>query len=222
MVPATLRPCHPPGRALASVDAGGTDPGGNVPHGRGNAVRFLVPPAPTKALSPHPGRGHRPCHSATPIPSQPGGQSPRPAPAPTRRALASAIPAPAGLRGTVQHGRGNAVRFLVPPAPTKALSPLSWQGPSPLPQGPADPWSAGGPMPPASARPAPGGRFSPAGSGAGLSWCGQHRSWWQRSARAGETRCVSGSRPDWGRKNIVRTTSPAAMAGAIAPATAPR
>jgi hypothetical protein len=124
-----------------------------------------------------------------------GGQSPRPAPAPPPagasrppgRALACVALARAGLRGTVPHGRGNAVRFLVPPASMKALSPLQWQGPSPLPQRHADPWPAGGPKPPASARPAPGGRFSPAGSGAGLCRCGLHGSWWQRSARVGET-----------------------------------
>ena len=98
----------------------------------------------------------------------------------------------------------------------------SWQGPSPLPWRHADPRPAGGPKPPASARPAPGGRFSPAGPGAGLCWCGLRGSWWQRRARARETQCVSCSRPDWGRKNIVRTASRAAMAGAIAPATVPR
>jgi hypothetical protein len=140
------------------------------------------------------GRGHRPCHSATLIPGQPGAQSPRPAPAPPSagasrppgRALAFVAPGPAGLRGTVSHGRGNAVRFLFPPAQTKALPPLQWQGPSSLPQRHADPWPAGGPKPPASARPALGGRFSPAGSGADLCWCGWHGSSWQRLARAGK------------------------------------
>ena len=70
--------------------------------------------------------------------------------------------------------------------------------------------------------PAPCGRFPPAGSGAGLCRCGLYGSWWQRRARAGETQCVSWSRPDWGRRNIVRTTGPAAMAGVIAAATALR
>ncbi len=45
-----------------------------------------------------------------------------------------------------------------------------WQGPSPLPQRHAGIRAGRGPKPPASARPAHGGRFSPAGSGAGLSW----------------------------------------------------
>jgi len=73
------------------------------------------------------GRGHRPCHSATLTLDQPGAQSPRPAPAPPSagaspppgRALASVLPGPAGLQGAVARGRGNAVRFLVPPARTK-------------------------------------------------------------------------------------------------------
>jgi len=86
---------------------------------------------------------------------------------------------------------------------------------------------AGGPKPPASARPAHGGRFSPAGSGAGLCISRTCRSTGHRPTRAGETRCVSCSRPD-GRRHLhlpARTdysTFTAAMAGAIAPATAPR
>jgi hypothetical protein len=43
-----------------------------------------------------------------------------------------------------------------------------------------------GPKPPSSARPAPGGRFAPAGSGAGLCRCGPHGSLWLRRARAGK------------------------------------
>jgi hypothetical protein len=92
-------------------------------------------------------------------------------------------------------GGGNAVRFLFPPAPTYAPSPLQWQGPSPLPQRPADTWPAGGPKPPASARPAHGGRFSPAGSGAGLRCALTCRSTENCRAWAGETQCVSWSRP---------------------------
>jgi len=45
-----------------------------------------------------------------------------------------------------------------------------------------------GPKPPASARPAPGGRFPPAGSGAGLRCSWTCRSAGGRPARAGETR----------------------------------
>ncbi len=55
---------------------------------------------------------------------------------------------------------------------------------------------AGGQSPPASARPAPGGRFLPAGSGAGLRRARTCRSAGDRRARAGETRCVSRSHPE--------------------------
>jgi hypothetical protein len=48
------------------------------------------------------------------------------------------------------------MRFLVPPAPTKALSPLPWQGPSPLPQRHADPMPA--PTPGRPLRPCRAGR----------------------------------------------------------------
>jgi len=54
---------------------------------------------------------------------------------------------------------------------------------------------AGGPKPPAGARPAPGGRFAPAGPGAGLCFSRTCRSTGHRPTRAGETRCVSCSRP---------------------------
>ena len=129
----------------------------------------------------------------TPRPS--GGHSRQPAPAPPPsgasrppdRALASGSPRLAGLRGTVTHGRGKrGSRFLFPPGGVKALSPLQWQGPSPLPQRPAGIRTGRGPKPPASARPAPGGRFSPAGSGAGLCWSWTCRSTGDRRARAGK------------------------------------
>ena len=122
-------------------------------------MRFLFPPAPTRALSPlhWPGPSPLPQRQADPTPA--GSQSPRPAPAPPTadpspppgRALACVARGPTGLRGTVLHGRGNAVRFLFPPAPTRALSPLHWPGPSPLPQRQADPTPAGSQSP----RPAP-------------------------------------------------------------------
>ena len=123
------------------------------------------------------GRGHRPCHSAALGSGPAGGHSPRTAPdplpagasPPPGRALASAVPGSGGLQGTVARGRGKrGSRFLFPPALSKAFSPLQWQGPSPLPQHCAGIRTGRGPKPPASARPAPGGRFAPAGSGAGL------------------------------------------------------
>ena len=79
------------------------------------------------------------------------------------------------------------------------------------------PLSSRGPKPPASARPAHGGRFSPAGSGAGLRCSWTDRSTEHRRARAGETRVAF---PVPARTDESTVTVP--MAGAIAPATAPR
>ncbi len=80
---------------------------------------------------------------------------------------------------------------------------MPWQGPSPLPQRYIGIRTSRWPKPPASARPAHGGRFSPAGSGAGLRCTRTCRSTGHRPARAGETRCVSCSRPE-GRKHCHR------------------
>ncbi len=61
----------------------------------------------------------------------------------------SAAFGPAGLQGTVAHGRGERrSRFLHPPALTKAQLPLPWQGPSPLPQRCAGIRTGRGPKPP--------------------------------------------------------------------------
>jgi len=172
------------------------------------------------------GRGHRPCHGVTPGSGPAGGQSPRPAPAPPPagasrppgRALACVVPGPAGLQGTVPRGRGKrGSRFLIPPTLTKALSPLPWQGPSPLPQRFAGNRSGRGPKPPASARPAHGGRFAPAGPGAGLWFSRTLRSAGNRRARAGETRVAFP-----GPARTDDSTLIASLAGAIAPATARR
>jgi hypothetical protein len=57
-----------------------------------------------------PGRGHRPCHSATLPLSQPGAKAPGQRPPRHRRALASVSPGPSAVRGTVPRGRGNAGR----------------------------------------------------------------------------------------------------------------
>ncbi len=171
---------------LGPRPAPGLDPPGQRLPRRASACRrsrmfrstgHRPPPGEAKALSPLQWQGPLPLPQRHADPWPAGGQSPRPAPDPPMagaspppgRALASVLPGPAGLQGTVPHGRGKrGSRFLAPPAPTKALSPRQWQGPSPLPQRHADPCPAGGPIPPASARPAPGGRVSPAGSGAGL------------------------------------------------------
>ena len=87
------------------------------------------------------GRGHRPCHSATPISGAAGGQSPRSAPAPPMagasrppgRALACVVPGPAGLWGSVPRGRGKRAAFPVPARRGDGTSTASMQGPSPLP-----------------------------------------------------------------------------------------
>jgi hypothetical protein len=114
--------------------------------------------------------------------------------------------------------------------PAHALC-ASWQGPSPLPHRHAGIRTSRGPKPPASARPAPGGRFAPTGSGAGLCLSRTCRSAGGRRARAGETRCVSCSRPD-GRKHLHRlngrghspchsATLPLAQPGATGPGQRP-
>jgi hypothetical protein len=118
-------------------------------------MRFLLASTLTKALSPLPWQGPSPLPQRQADPTPAGRQSPRPAPAPPTadpspppgRVLACVARGPTGLRGTVLHGRGNAVRFLFPPAPTRALSPLHWPGPSPLPQRQADPTPAGSQSP---------------------------------------------------------------------------
>jgi len=75
----------------------------------------------------------------------------------------------------------------------------------------------GGPKPPASARPAPGGRFAPVGSGAGLCPSRTCGSTGQCSAQAGETRVAFPGPARTGEGTVT-----ASMAGAIAPATAPQ
>jgi len=230
------RPCHSatPGSGPArggrwpSAGPGPSGLRGTVPLGRGKrGSRFLIPPEGAKAPSPLQWQGPSPLPQRHAEPRPAGGQSPRPAPAPPPagasrppgRALASVVPGPAGLHGTVPLGRGKrGSRFLVPPGEVKALSPPhQWQGPSPLPQCHAGMRTSRGPKPPASARPAPGGRFAPAGPGAGLCPSRTHRSTGHCPARAGETRVAF---PDPARTDKSAVT--AAMAGAIAPATAPR
>ena len=150
-------------RSGTTEQGGGEVPVATAPSrvGGGNAGRVsLSRPKGRKASPGCHGKGHRLCHSARLITHPPGAQSPRPAPAPPSagasrppgRALASVLPGPAGLRGTVPRGRGNAVRFLIPPGRAIAPSPLGWQRPSPLPPRKAGPCPAGGPKAP---RPAP-------------------------------------------------------------------
>ena len=218
---------RPPGRALASAGPRPAGLQGTVPSGRRKrGSRFLFPPRRTTAPPRFNGRGHRPCHSEAPLSGPAGGPKPpasaRPALggrfSPPGRALASVLPGPADLQGNVPRGRGKrGSRFLFPPGTAKAPSTRQWQGPSPLPPCYADIRTSRGPKPPASARPAPGGRFAPAGSGAGLCFSRTCRSAGHRPARAGETRVAFPVPARTGEG-----TGPASMAGAIAPATVPR
>jgi len=57
-VPPMAGASHPPGRALASVGAGGTGPGGNVPRGRGKRGAFPVPARPKTLFPPGSVLGH--------------------------------------------------------------------------------------------------------------------------------------------------------------------
>jgi hypothetical protein len=108
--PASARPAHggrfaPAGSGAGFRCAWGTGPVETWPlAGRGNAVRFLVPPGEAFVgctfregsgdwasedvpVNPCRGRGHRPCHSATPILCQPGAKAPGQRPPRPRRAL---------------------------------------------------------------------------------------------------------------------------------------
>ncbi len=226
--PASARPAH--GRRFAPAGSGAglswrlDRPIYRAPYraGGGNAVRFLFPPGDMNALSPLLWQGPSPLPQRCAGIRTSRGPKPPASARPARRALLAGR-AGAGLRcsrtcRSTGHRRARAgkrgSRFLVPSGGAKALSPLPWQGPSPLPKRCAGIRTSRGPKPPASARPAHGGRFPPAGSGAGLCWCGLHRSWWQRSARAGKR----GAFPVPARTN--ESTLTASMAGAIAPATA--
>jgi CspA family cold shock protein len=168
------------------------------------------------------GRGHRPCHSAPLIPGPPGAQSPRPAPAPPPagasrppgRALASAIPGPADLQGTVPHGRGNAVRFPIPPAPTNAPSPMHWQGPSPLPLPNSDTWPAGGQCPPRPRRALPARRV-----GRWPALCLDLPIHGEPSRTGGGNAVRFGVPPG---EALAMPECPVSLAGVIAPATASR
>jgi len=194
IAPASARPAHG-GRFAPAGSGAGLSWWLDLPvcrapsrTGGGNAVRFLIRPEWRKHFHRFNGRGHRPCHSATLILGQPGAKAPGQRPTRPRRALACAGPGLAGLQGAVPCGRGSALRFLIPPGEVKALSTLQWQGPSPLPNRCAWIRTGRGPKPPASARPAHGGRFAPAGSGAGLSWCLDLPVYRAPSRAGGETR----------------------------------
>jgi len=112
--------------------------------------------------------------------------------APAQRCICrTPVPPPGGCRPSAPRGAGtmvkpsradggNAESFRLAPGGAKALPPIQWQGPSPLPQHHADPTPTGGQGP----RPAP----APPPAGAGLRSSRTCRSAGHRCARAGETR----------------------------------
>jgi len=107
------------------------------------------------------------------------------------------VPGPAGLQGTGPRGRGNAGRVSCSRTEgRKRYHRFSGRGHRPCHSAAPGSRPAGGQKPPASARPALSGRFSPAGSGAGLCVSRTCRSTGDRPTGAGETRCVSCSRPN--------------------------
>ena len=86
------------------------------------------------------------------------------------------------------------MRFLLPSTLTKALSPLPWQGPSPLPQRQADPTPAGG-QSPGQRPPRPRRTLRPRRVGRRPALRVDLPVYGAPSCTGGETRCVSCSRP---------------------------
>ncbi len=225
---------RPPGRALASLGAGCTGLGDSVPRGRGKRMRFLVPPglgaedqSPNHQPCCH-GRGHRPCHSAPPTPRLPGAKAPGQRPPRPRRALPARqvgrwpllVRAARVLVAASRAGGGNAVRFPFPPGEgAEDQTPnhqarCNGRGYRPCHSVPLTPRPPGAQSP----RPAP----APPLAGAGLPSVRVARVFVAVFRTGGGNACVSLSHPERARKIRLQTTNPAAMAGAIAPATAPR
>jgi len=168
----------PPGRALTFVFPGPAGLKRSVPRGRGKRDAFPIPAGTDDStLTASMAGAIAPATAPRWHQARPGAQSPRPAPAPPSagasrppgRALASVSPGPAGLQGTVARGRGKRDAFPVPARTGEGTLTAAMAGAI----APATvlrcPLPSRGPKPPASARPATGGRFAPAGSGAGLS-----------------------------------------------------
>jgi len=135
-------------------------------------VAFSVPAGRAKAPSPLHWQGPSPLpqrHAGIRTgrgPKAPGQRPPRP-----RRALPARrvgrwplclLDLPV-FREPSRAGGGNAMRFLFPPGRATALSPLQWQGPSPLPQCCAGSGPAGGQSPRPAPAPPPAGALRPPG-----------------------------------------------------------
>ena len=133
-------------------------------------------------------------------------------------AIAPALPA---CRAPSRAGGGNAGRVSCsrPEWRSRAFRDdrSLWQGLSPLPQHHAVPWPAGGHSPRPAPDPPPAGASRPPGQALAFRGAWTDRSTGNRAARAGETRVAF---PDPARRGESSFT--AALAGAIAPATAPR
>ncbi len=144
-----------------SARAGETRVAFPVPARRGvlrdaRSLRQGPSPLPRRCAGIRTGRGPKPPASARPA------RGGRFAPAGSGAGLSWCLDRPVS-RAPSRAGGGNALRFLVPPGEAKALSPLQWQGPSPLPQRCAGIRTGRGPKPPASADPPPAGASRPPG-----------------------------------------------------------
>jgi hypothetical protein len=153
---------RPPGRASAVPGLGGLQ--GTVPRGRGKRDAFLVPARTGEGTFNASMAGAiAPATAPRRDQDRPGAQSPRPAPAPPPAGASprrvgrwpAVVPGPAGLQGTAARGRGNAMRFLIPPGQAKGPSTPQWQGPWPLPQRPAGIRTGRGPKAPGQRSPCP-------------------------------------------------------------------
>jgi len=133
-------------------------------------------------------------------------------------AIAPALPA---CRAPSRAGGGNAGRVSCsrPEWRSRAFRDdrSLWQGLSPLPQHHAVPWPAGGHSPRPAPDPPPAGASRPPGQALAFRGAWTDRSTGHRAARAGETPCVSWSRPERSFPGC-----PVSLAGAIAPATSLR
>jgi len=162
-----------------------------------------------------PGGGHRPCHSTVLILAQPGAKAP--GQRPPGRALASVHPGPAGLQGTVPRGRGNAGRVSWSrPNRRRHFHRFNGRGHRPCHSATLASGPAGGQSPRPAPAPPPAGASPPPGRALASVPPGPAGLQGHRRVRAGKRAAF----PVPARRG--EGTAPASMAGAIAPATAPR